>query len=603
MPTTTPRALALLALAISANTYTAAQTQTPLPQSPKGTWNRETVSKLLGPSFDELNPNAKEDRPTHFSRKSKPCPALSFFNRTDPFELGEQCIPDDDYWSESGQVAYVPDDPQNDPGLDRVQVFAYYNRVFALSPRLDFASGKPHPDPQTTEANYAELLGHPPGQPIAMVRNYGMLQNEALVLYRGGLLAVAGTQTSRSPAERPYPGLLFPANKVPTAIAVTTMNEFALITVTDTNTGRGQLAVVALEGKYLPFHTWPYMALANQGSFSAFKLLGYVDLPMAKPTAVATATNGWWNGPSQTNSQVLSQIDLTNDGTRAGIYKGAGPGWESLVANKGYAVIAAHDEDKAVFVDLGPLLNYVRDSYFASPEKFKATMSGRGEAPNAWPMAFSENTAAAPKVVSEFKVQKPTAVLAGMQINRWLGDHYKAYVASEDGTIHVFDASTLMARWDWEGTAPLAELGSFKVGRNPVCMIFNRFGDSPLPLMPKQADGSTASEPLNNTFHIVCRGDREIVTVVVWGGNGQVYRRIKDTRLADPVAASVAGRGNILTVADYAGRKIVSFRIGGMVGRQGQVYPVGGDGTYDFEYAGELPVAGHPFAVNSANVN
>jgi len=571
-------------------------------ESPDGTWTRESINAQLGPSFEALNPGAREDRPTLFKQPSRSCTG-GFANRVNPYELGDHCFPDNDYWSESGQVAYAPDDPTKDPGLDRIQVFAYYDHVFALSPRLDLASGNPHPDPQTREENYTKLLGHSPREPVALVRNYGMLQNEALVIYRGGLLAVAGTQTSRADTERPYPGLLLPANKVPSALAVTTENEFALITVTDTDTGQGQIAVVALEGKYIPYHTWPYMGLVNQGSFSDFKLLGYVDLPMGKPTAIASASNGWWNGPSQTNNQVLSQVKLDDEGTRQGILKGE-LGWQSIVATKGYAVVASREENKAVFVDLSPLIQYVRESYLASAESFQRTVKQRGSGPRDWPVVFTENPSARPKVVLKVELQRPTSVLAGMQIDRWEGDHHKAYVACEDGTIHIFDASSLIARWDWEGNAPLAELGTVKVGRNPVSMVFTRFGDYPLPFLPKWPDGKPMQpEPLNNTFYVACRGDREIDAVVVWKGAGQVYRKIKDQRMGDPVAVSVATRGNIVSVADFHGRKILSFRIGPITGRYGEFYGAGEDGKADFEFAGELPIAGHPFLLNSANVN
>jgi hypothetical protein len=73
--------------------------------------------------------------------------------------------------------------------------------------------------------------------------------------------------------------------------------------------------------------------------------------------------------------------------------------------------------------------------------------------------------------------------------------------------------------------------------------------------------------------------------------------------MGDPVAVSVASRGNIVSVADFNGRKVLSFRIGGISDRYGVHYGAGADGNADFEFAGELPVAGHPFAVNSANVN
>ncbi|HEY9153968.1 MAG TPA: hypothetical protein VIM69_02485, partial [Opitutaceae bacterium] len=286
-------------------------------------WNATVASQRLGPTYEQIHGTQTPDtRPTNYKPASLSC-KLSFANRTNPYELGPTtgCATDNDYWSDSGQVAYVPDTPVSDPGLDRVQTFAYYNNVFALSPRLDLASGKPHPDPQTRESYYQKMLGgYFPSEPVAMVRNYCMTQNEALVVYADGLLGVAGTQTSRAGSERPYPGLVFPPNKVPTGIAVTTSNEFALVTVMDTATQHGQLAVIALEGKFLAFHTWPYMALPNQGSWSDMKILGYVDLGMAVPSGVAAASNSYWNGPSQTSGKVLSQINLKDDPTRRILY-------------------------------------------------------------------------------------------------------------------------------------------------------------------------------------------------------------------------------------------------------------------------------------------
>ena len=566
------------------------------------TWNSSVVDARLGPSFATLNPNAVDNRPTNYLPSSKQC--TTSYIRVNPYELGiAGCSPDSDFWSDSGQVAYVPDDTVNDPGLDRIQTFAYYDNVFAISPRLDWASTRPHPEWQTQEPNYKAMLGFFPRQPVGMVRNYSMLQNEALVIYRDGLLGCAGTQTSREDYERPFPGLLFPSNKVPTAIAITSSNEFALVTIWDTQAQKGQLAVIALEAKFLPFHTWKYMAMSNQGSWSDFKLLGYIDLPMVAPNAIAAASNGFWKGPSQTAGQVLSQIDLTDAGVRWGLLNGE-YGWASLVASKGYAVISSKMENKVAIVDLTPLFAYVRDSYLSSEANFQNTISTRGSGPGQWPLTFAEKASIAPKVVWSSTIASPTAVLAGLQSDRWSPDRFKAYVASEDGTIHILDTSSLMARWDWEPVGQLAEIGSVKVGRNPVSMCFTRFLEYPLPLIPNDSSGKPRqADPLNNTFYVACRGDREIDAVVTFNGQGMVYRRIQDSRMGDPVAVSVASRGNILSVADYNGKKILSFRIGAMVDRQGRVYGCGASGNDPYEFAGELPFAGKPIALNSVNVN
>lgn len=566
-------------------------------------YGQQSIGERLGPTYEQLNPNAKDDRPTLYRPPSKTC-ELSFANKNSPYELGRDgCMPDDDYWSDGGQVAYVPDDPARDPGVDRVQTFAYYNHVFALSPRLDFASGTPHPDPQTRENDYKTLLGHFPQHPIAMVRDYGMLQNEALVVYREGLLGVLGTQTSRNGNERPYPGLMLPPNKVPTSLAVTASNEFAIISVWDTDTQHGQLAIVALEAKFLPFHTWGYMALPNQGSFSDFKLLGYVDLPMSAPTSVSATSNGFWGGPSQTANKVLSQIDLNDDGTRDGLSKGD-YGWSTIISNNGYAIVASKSENKVAIVDLTPLFKYVRTSYLSSRESFLATTKNRGSGPGQWPATFTEKPELTPKVVWQETVEKPTAVLAGIRLDRWSQDRFKAYVASEDGTIHILDTSPLMAQFDWEKKGQLGEIGTFKVGRNPVSMVFARFGEGGLPLIGKDRfDRPLSCDPLNNTFYVACRGDREVDAVVTWEGKGAVYRKIRDTRMGDPVAVSVGSRGYIVTVADYNGKKILSFRIGGLADRHGRYYGAGEDGKADLEFCGDMPVLGKPFLMSSINVN
>jgi hypothetical protein len=72
-------------------------------------------------------------------------------------------------------------------------------------------------------------------------------------------------------------------------------------------------------------------------------------------------------------------------------------------------------------------------------------------------------------------LQRPTCALAEMIIDRWEGEHHKAYITCEDGTIHSLGTSSLMARWDWQKGAALSKLDSVKLRRNPVGMVFTRF--------------------------------------------------------------------------------------------------------------------------------
>ncbi|HTO04994.1 MAG TPA: hypothetical protein VL069_14885, partial [Opitutus sp.] len=104
-------------------------------------YDKSTMELRFGPSFSDLSPNAPENRPTLFKPTSK-ANSLSYI-RVNPYELGSP-VKDNDYWSDTGQVAYVPD-VVTDPGLDRIQTYAYYDHVFAISPRLDRGSAKAHP--------------------------------------------------------------------------------------------------------------------------------------------------------------------------------------------------------------------------------------------------------------------------------------------------------------------------------------------------------------------------------------------------------------------------------------------------------------------------
>lgn len=557
-------------------------------------WDLLSIDARLGPTFAMLNPGIPDTRPTLFKQTSR---TYSGFTRINPWELGTAPASDSDYWSDSGQVGYIPDSPATDAGLDRIQVYAYYSKVFALSPRLDWASGKPHSEPQTRDPYYATLNGEPPTQPIAMARGYGLTQNEALVIYRDGLLGVAGTQTSRKGSDRPYPGLMFPVNKVPTAIAITTENEFALVTIWDTEALKGQLAVVALEGKYIPTHTTPYMGLLNQGSWSDFKLLGYVDLPMAAPSLISAASNGFWNGPSQTGGKDLGALNLATDSIREMMSAG------TAVATNGYAIIASKQENKVAIVDLTPLFQYMKRSYLSSAASFNATQSARGAAATQFPQTFEVNAANKPTVVWQASYPAPTAVLAGNRLDRWSTDRFKAYIATENGTIHIIDTSPLMWRSAWQVKGTLGEIGSFAVGRNPVSLCFARRAAKKLPLIPTTSNSGMA-DCFNSVFWVACRGERALMACHTYNGKGQVHMTIRDSRLSDPVAVSTAVRGPILTVADFNGKKILSFRIGEINDARNKViYGCGPNGTDPFEFAGELSFAGRPFLVGSANVN
>ena len=562
----------------------------------------QAYSATLGPTYPELHPNDPDTRPRLFSRVSKPSVGMGL--RVNPYEIAGAAGPraDSDYWSSSGQVAYKPDNSiPNDPGLSRIQTGAYYSHCYALAPRVDMSSAQYGIEPFTT-GYWFDGVNTQLKNPICAVRNAAMISNEELVVYENGFLGIAGTQTGRGGVvglDWPLKGLQLPADKVPSAIALSTSNEFAFITVHDAKTGKGQIAVIACEGKLLAFHTWRWLGLPNQGSWSDFVLLGFVDLPFANPSAIAAASNGLWRGPSATNNRVLGQIDITDAGTRWGLRQGD-LGWAGIVATGGYAIVASKTEGKVAVVDLSPLFKFFRNAWLSDTQQ-PITIAAR--AAGTWPSTMTtENT---PTVVWQMDVAKPTCVLAGQFTDRWSPDIHKAYFGTEDGKIRIVDTSSVMNRWDFESGGIIRVIGSVQVGENPVSMCFARFAPANLPLLP----AGKLSDPLNNVVHVACRGSRDIRSFVSYQGQAQEYQRIADLRIIDPVCVSVSDRFNVLTIADYNGKQVVSVRIGVVNdrvdewGKVGEAFGCGSTGTDAFEFAGALPVAGYPFHVASSNVN
>lgn len=563
-------------------------TPPPLPPTPPASGSAAELSKRLGPTFQELYPSAPDTRvKLPFTPDKQSSDSKTY--RANPYNVGEPNGDPTDYWSTSGQVAYVPDNAAV-IGIDRVQLFAHYTGVFKTSPIGDWPSGDWRPDPYLKDGRYAKA-----GQPVATVRNYGMLSNEALAITTGGALIALGTQTSRSSNEYPLPFLQFPATKKLLSIALSTMNEFAFIGLQDSVTGKGQIAVVALEGRHLPFHTWPYLGLANQGVWSDFVLMGYIDLSFSSPDSISAATNGRWEGPSQTDSKVLSQINLEAKSQRDQIYyEGNEPGWMMLVATAGYLIVGSKTDGKAEIWNLEPLMKYVRESWLLS---FPVTKDKR--AAGVWPLPIGPTTSHRPKLAITLTLARVTAVLAGGSIDRWSQDYHKAHVAQEDGTISIINTSQLMKRWPWEKSGALAVAGKFQIGKNPVQLLPARWGDSAVPLIPINSQ----PDPKNNYFWAVCRGDRRLELVVTFDGKGQTHRILTDPILKDPVAACVADRANIITVCDFAGKQIVSFRKGSLKGYLGPIYPVGNTATDWVELSGAMPILGHPFSISASNVN
>ncbi|MCY3024346.1 MAG: hypothetical protein NTW87_35670, partial [Planctomycetota bacterium] len=466
-------------------------------------------------------------------------------------------------------------------GVDRVTILEMSNNCFSEKPEPPWWGGF---RPEPAAKHWQQAAGGNPGAPVFMARGMGTWSNCGVILFSSGLVGTAGTCTGKGSD----PTAVLPRSKIPTAISVTNRNEFALITVCDTEQMKGQVAVLALESsaKKTGFaHEWheDYPCLPNVAVFTRVKLLGFVDLPgIVAPTgicAVGNATTARLNGPDG-NQAMLSQFDLTKQGTRDGFSKGSNAQYSS---STGFAVVIARHEDKVAFLDLQPLFQRVREMYFTTDENYQKTRD-LGPGPKQWPPTFEGDPAWKLPVVAVLDQPEPTAVIASMEG----GKKARAFVASLDGRIGIYHVGGLATEEPAQAT-DIKCTGTVQVGRNPVCLAYQKHS--------------------HDTLIAVSRGDREIAWVKYSEKDAQVTRRLKDARLLDPVHVEVADTHGIetalLTVADFRGRKIINYRCGQLLfaTQGGAKFGMGPDGKDEFECGGFLEFPGSPFCISATNVN
>jgi hypothetical protein len=483
------------------------------------------------------------------------------------------------YSSTQGQIVYSPDAGQF--GVDRVTVLEWSNGCFSERPEPPWWGGfRPEPESQ----KWRNAANGSPGTPVAMARAMGAWANCGVIIFSSGLVDMAGTCTASGSNTATWQ---FPPEKVLTAVTLTSKSEFALVTVCDVKTKKGQLAVLALQGGGVPYfvHDWQdrYPGLPNFAWLSGMKLLGYIDLPgMEFPTGVAAAgndVNRYLFGPDG-NVGMLVMWNPSQQTTRDSFRTGQNAGFGSTA---GYAVVISKHENKAAFIDLQPLFQRVHELYFTTQQNFQKTRN-LGPGPTQWPYTFEADPAYKPVVVKVMDVPRPTAVVASFS----RGTKARAYIASEDGMIGGYRLGGL-ANDSNALPAEIVRVSNTQVGRNPTCL--------------------TQQKLVTDTIMAVSRGDREIAWIKDDNNGARVIRRLRDARLTDPVAAEMADtmgiEASIITVADFRGRKILNYRFGRVVFelQGGAIFGMGPQGLDEFECGGTLDFPGSPFCVSATNVN
>jgi hypothetical protein len=317
-------------------------------------WDRATIDCRLGPKFAELHGAAEDPRPTAYEPPHQVPTGEKYL--CPRYELSGTCTGTCDYGSTSGQVLYAPDGADG-AGVERVQSYAYEHGMICESILAGGWLGGPRPEPALK--TWADRVGRPVRLPNGLAQTELMETNGGIMIFPDGLVGATGNQ--HGSASKPYVQL--PPNKVPTAVAVSTYNEFAFVTVWDTDAIKGQIAVFALLSDAPASFSIPYFALPNEGAFLRIQLLGYVDLPdLQTPTAIAVSgDNGNTPGGHTPGTELGNQKDptknfLTSLDARAILAREDN---ERRVPMAGQAIVASRWEGKITLLDLRPLAQFV----------------------------------------------------------------------------------------------------------------------------------------------------------------------------------------------------------------------------------------------------
>lgn len=625
--------------------------------------SEEMLNYRLGPTYADVYPNPTETLPTIYQPEPNGLwkgglnRALADKFCQTPDKLIQSDAPDGygngfgggGGWQMSGQMLFLPDAnaPSNmRAGSANMRAFdgaraarASDGSTQALCMRLrpewvaDWWNRNNISTPTTPAVG--RLLQGAPNLPLpAVATARGQIQNSitGFLAFRNGVIAAAGTGNDQycngfGTGTACETSIQLPAGKVPTALALTAMNEFLFATVWDVNTRRGQLAVIAVgaddpsnvgldAGRYgWGVQSWP--------GIRSLKLLGFVDLPMAAPdtlsVALSTGTQKFrgfefWRGPelkTQTGRNEWNQRSLLGYDA----FLPVETQWKAL-ASAGYAVVGSRAEDKVALIDLRPLVNFYRTMYLTSQANFDQTAnSNQGQEPNKWPFTFDSRPEQRPVVLGTLTVQQPTAVLAFQkrggsntlsgweENNLWNQLGKRVTIASMDGTIRQFDVTSLVdpVRTPSMPTQPIK---TWQSGFNPTQIA--------VPI-----GGANRTDDL----YVVSRGARR---VFIFNYKGDQHGVLADTRLTDPVAITIgpdmggfggsgkdlALQAQVLTILDFNGKTVHDY--GFMIdnypsryqpGRLDSYYVeqwpyLGPDGrtVQQFQYGWGNPLPGKPFA-------
>jgi hypothetical protein len=455
---------------------------------------------------------------------------------------------------------------------------------------------------------------------VAIARPKGNVGQVGFAAFRNGRIVTmrAGNSVPDTPGGD-VSGIQLPPGMVPTAMVVSAFSEFLFVTVWDTNTISGKLAVIALRPRQqavgAPFqtpNTRYYWGLPGAWTVTGMKILGFVDLPFAAPTSVDVYNNVIQGNPRGFGDNDDPAVgDLSRQSARDLWFNArTEPFFDSDTWRQndryGYVVVASRAEGKVSFVNLAPLFQFYRTMYMTTQANYDQTTTA------SWPFTFAQRPEQIPTIATTVNVPQPTAVKTGQLTTSALllsrTDYFvefeggtdrryaarRAYIATMDGQVRVFDVSRLIQP---NRTEPIQQISSFPVGRNPVS-----FAET----------GPEATAP--DDLFVISRGDRSVTYAFP---DGRIQGVLRDSRMEDPVGGTVGinyagfyGRGPgiavfalVLTVADYNGRSLTNFCVDAKRINQSEQYPfTTPTGPAVFLFGFRQPTPGRPLAVSIVEI-
>lgn len=582
--------------------------------SPVNVWRERILNKdgtIAWAEYEKvaLNAGTSEQRDyllgprySHYPRPAEACPTLELQGDSDGWEgpvdkkqylrNGGGAPGEIDWYAQAGVVLYAADDPAT-PGVISAGNGECYLYEASIKPPYGFLCNVnwrtrrccylyPNP-PELRQPDWGS-----PHKPVAVATPKGTQAIAQYVAFQDGFIGTfaldkcAYTHQWSCDAVGNYqvtgnifPWVRLPAGKVPMGLAVTPCGEFLLAAVWDVVHHRGQMAVIAVQGRvrcsetknrdwssYFGTGTYLY-GFPNWPNTKALKLLGFVDLPIAAPMGITAGTSmGWQNNgrdDDNVNANLGALLDSQQERDRwrdsdPGVY----PNYKAT-AHAGYALISSRAENKVVLVDLQPLLEFYRAMYFTSQARYDETKQ-TGPAGNQWPYTFEHRPEQKPVVALTITVPAPTAVAAGLSIGHctgcnacnssrnktreWretpFGGDY-GYVTTMEGELQIYNVARINGKPD---AAPPSLEKTIAIGKNPTSI--------------ENGNGGI----YKNDIFINCRGDR---SVFVLEPGGKINDVLRDSRIQDPVMAenSYVGRRDInrhfVHVVDFASQTILTY--------------------------------------------